>query len=123
MKTSLKRQQKCSKNPKINSKRKIDPFLQKARSLDRGQDLKGAYETYKSILKIDPSNVEAVSKMDEIIKRIEKQAKKIYREAIIDESLNYLHQAKEKFNEVRQITPSDSPYYRRAEIKLQNYTD
>ncbi|MCY4644883.1 MAG: FHA domain-containing protein [Bacteriovoracales bacterium] len=114
---------KMLKKSQDKLKEKITPFLQKARSLSEGQDLKGSYETYKDILEIDPSNVEAISKMEKIKKKIEKQAKKIYREAIIDESLNYLGKAKEKLNEVQQISPSDSLYYKRSENKLKRYTD
>lgn len=114
---------KLLKESQNNLKKQVNPLLAKAQSLDEGQDLKGAYRTYKEILKIDPSSVEAVERMDDIKGRIEKQAKRIYREAIIDESLNYLKKAKEKFQEVQQISPADSPYHKRAAGKLRSYTD
>ena len=102
---------------------KTAPLLKKAQSLSEGQDKKGAYEIYKEVLKIDPANTNIAVNMGEIKDSIERQAKKIYREAIIDESLNYLKQAKEKFQEVQQITPSDSPYHKRAKNKLKKYVD
>ena len=102
---------------------KIVPMLKKAQSLNEGQDKKGAYEIYKEVLKIDPANTNIAVNMGEIKDSIERQAKKIYREAIVDESLNYLKQAKEKFQEVQQITPSDSPYHKRAANKLKKYVD
>ena len=114
---------KMLKESKRNLKNQISPLLTKARSLNDGEDKKGAYETYKEILKIDPSNTEAVLKMDKVKENIEKQAKEIYREAIIDESLNYLKKAKEKFQEVQQITPADSQYHKRAANKLKKYTN
>ena len=39
----------------------IGPLLGKARSLNEGQDLKGAYETYNQILEFDPTNKEALN--------------------------------------------------------------
>ena len=111
---------KMLKESRSNLHNQITPLLSKARSLDEGKDQKGAYETYKEILKIDPSNTEAIFKMNKVRGSIEKQAKRIYREAIIDESLNYLKKAKEKFQEVQQITPVDSPYHKRATNKLEN---
>ena len=113
---------KILKESRSNLQNQIFPLLSKARSLDEGKDYKGAYETYKEILKIDPSNTEAIFKMDKVKGGIEKQAKRIYREAIIDESLNYLKKAKEKFQEVQQITPADSSYHKRATNKLEKYT-
>ena len=114
---------KMLKGAQANLKNQTLPLLQKAQSLDEGQDLKGAYETYKKILKINPAHTDAVIKMDKIKGRIDMRAKRIYREAIVDESLNYLKKAKEKFQEVQQISPTDSPYHKRAENKLKNYTD
>ena len=104
-------------------KESVDPLLTKAQSLQEGQDLKGAYEAYKDILKIDPTHAQAVSEMVKIKEVIEKQAQQIYREAIIYESLNYLKNAREKFLEVQQIAPTDSIYYERAKNKLKYYAE
>ena len=114
---------KMLKESQQNLRNQIVPLLTKARSLNEGQDLKGAYKTYKAILRVNPTNTEAIEEMIKIKEAIEKQAKRIYREAIVDESLNYLKDAKEKFQEVQQISPSDSPYHKRAENKLKNYTN
>lgn len=114
---------KMLKESQNNLKGQIIPLLKKAQSLNEGQDQKSAYRVYKEILRIDPSNTNAVLEMSKIRENIERQAKRIYREAIIDESLNYLKKAKEKFQEVQQITPPDSLYYKRAANKLKDYTD
>lgn len=101
----------------------IQPLLGKARSLKEGQDLKGAYETYLEILKTDPSSAEALDESNEIRERLKNRSKKIYREAIIAESLSLFDDAKEKFQEVQQVSPSDSEYYKKASEKLKDYLD
>jgi len=101
----------------------INPLLGKARSLSEGQDLKGAYEVYSEILKSDPTHVEALNEMNDIRDKLTIRSRKIYREAIISESLSLFNDAKEKFQEVQQISPSDSEYYQKATEKLKDYLD
>jgi hypothetical protein len=97
--------------------------LGKARSLKEGQDLKSAYETFLDILKIEPTNTEALNEADDIKNQLESRSKRIYREAIIAESLSLFGDAKEKFQEVQQISPTDSEYYKKASEKLRNYLE
>ena len=101
----------------------IQPMLGKARSLKEGQDLKGAYEQYAEILKLDQGSTEALNEMDEIRDILIARSKKIYREAIISESLSLFDDAKEKFKEVQQISPSDSEYYEKATNRLKEYLE
>ena len=101
----------------------LGPLVGKARSLKEGQDLKSAYEAYLDILKIEPTHAEALNEVDDIRSQLESRSKKIYREAIIAESLSLFSDAKEKFTEVQQISPSDSEYYRKASEKLKNYLE
>ncbi len=101
----------------------VGPLLGKARSLKEGQDLKGAYEIYIEIMNSDPSNAEALDESNEIRERLKNRSKKIYREAIIAESLSLFEDAKEKFQEVQQVSPSDSEYYKKASEKLKDYLD
>lgn len=101
----------------------LGPLIGKARSLKEGQDLKGAYETYLDALKIEPTNAEALNEIDEIRNLLESRSKKVYREAIIAESLSLFSDAREKFQEVQQISPSDSEYYKKASEKLKNYLE
>lgn len=101
----------------------ISPLLGKARSLKEGQDLKGAYETYIDVLGIDPTNKEGLDEVDAIRELLEIRSKKVYREAIISESLSLFGDAKEKFQEVQQISPTDSDYYKKATDKLKNYLE
>lgn len=108
---------------KANLANIIDPLLGKARSLKEGQDLKGAYESFSEALKYDPSNIEALDESSEINERLSNRSRKIYREAIIAESLSLFEDAKEKFQEVQQVSPSDSEYYKKASKKLKDYLD
>jgi len=101
-----------------NLENEIGPLLGKARSLKEGQDLKGAYEQYKLILQYDPSNVESLNQKSAILDELDAKSKKLYREAIINESLTLFEDAKQKFKEVQQISPSDSQYYKKATDKL-----
>ncbi len=101
----------------------IGPLIGKARSLKEGQDLKTAYETFLEILKIEPTNSEALNEVDDIRNTLESRSKRIYREAIIAESLSLFSDAKEKLQEVQQISPTDSEYYKKASDKLKNYLE
>lgn len=101
----------------------VAPLIGKAKSLLEGQDLKGAYEVYQQILRIEPSNAESLNQVGEIRDQLANRARKIYREAIIAESLSLFQDAKEKFQEVQQISPVDSDYYKKASEKLRDYLD
>lgn len=101
----------------------LGPLLGKARSLKEGQDYRSAYESFLEILKIEPTNTEALNEVDEIKSQLDARSKKIYREAIIAESLSLFGDAKEKFQEVQQISPTDSEYYKKATEKLRNYLE
>jgi tetratricopeptide (TPR) repeat protein len=101
----------------------IAPLTGKAKSLLEGQDLKGAYEVYQQILRIEPSNAESLNQIGEIREQLSSRARKIYREAIIAESLSLFQDAKEKFQEVQQISPVDSQYYKKASDKLKDYLE
>lgn len=101
----------------------LGPLLGKARSLKEGQDYKAAYEAFLEILKIEPTNTEALNEADDIKSQLDARSRKIYREAIIAESLSLFTDAKEKFLEVQQISPTDSEYYKKASEKLKNYLE
>ncbi len=101
----------------------VGPLLGKARSLKEGQDLKAAYEAYLDVQRIEPTNREALNEIDDIKSSLDARSKKIYREAIIAESLSLFSDAKEKFQEVQQISPTDSEYYKKATEKLRNYLE
>ena len=101
----------------------VDPLLAKARSLKEGQYLKGAYENYLQVLKHDPGHAESLNQMDNIRDILRIRSRKIYREAIISESLSLYNDAKEKFQEVQQVSPIDSEYYIRATEKLKEYLE
>lgn len=101
----------------------VAPLIGKAKSLLEGQDLKGAYEVYQQILRVEPSNAESLNQVGDIREQLSNRARKIYREAIIAESLSLFQDAKEKFQEVQQISPVDSEYYKKASDKLRDYLD
>ncbi len=111
------------KDSQSNLKELVGPLKGKARSLKEGQDLKAAYETYREIVKIDPSEEEAINELASIKQSLDKSARQVYRDALIDESLSLLKSAKEKFQEVQQIAPSDSQYHKKASAKLKNYVN
>ena len=101
----------------------LGPLLGKARSLKEGQDFKSAYEAFLEILRLEPTNSEALNEVDDIKSQLDSRSKRIYREAIIAESLSLFSDAKEKFQEVQQISPTDSEYYKKASDKLKNYLE
>ena len=100
-----------------------NPLFGKAKSMHEGKDFKGAYESYLEILNHDPGNIEALNEMSSIREKLRLQSRKVYREAIISESLSLFEYAKEKFQEVQQISPVDSEYYKKSTEKLKNYLE
>ena len=112
----LKKSQK-----KLSSK--INPLLGKARSFKEGQDLKRAYETYGTVLSHDPSNEESLNNRDSILQTLTNRSRKLYREALISESLSLFDEAKEKFQQVQQISPINSDYYNKATKRLIDYME
>lgn len=99
----------------------ISPLLSRARSLKKGQDLKGAYQLYLNVLKYDPTQLESLNEMDRIRKILKINSRKIYRDGLISESLSLFNDSREKFQEVQQISPTDSEYYEKASLKLKDY--
>jgi pSer/pThr/pTyr-binding forkhead associated (FHA) protein len=111
------------KTSKANLKNKISPMVGKARSLKEGQDLKAAYEQYLDVLIHEPTNVEALDELNEIRDILTMRSQRVYRDGLISESLMLFKEAKEKFQEVQQISPSDSDYYKKASLKLREYLE
>ena len=111
------------KDSKVKLKNLIEPLLQKAKSLEEGQDLKMAYETFGEVLRIDPSIVIALNGRERISSKLTRRSRKLYREALISESLSLFEQAKEQFQEVQQLSPINSEYYNKATDKLKDYLD
>jgi tetratricopeptide (TPR) repeat protein len=102
----------------------IDPLLLAARSAKSKEDLKDAYENYSKVLKINPGQDEAVTETKDLKEILNEKARKVFREAMYKESINLYIKAREKFQEVLLIAPSDSEYYQRAEARLKKlYVD
>ena len=101
----------------------LNPLLSKARSYKEGQDLKQAFETYGEVLKYNPVEEEALEEREVILKELKMRSRKLYREGLIAESMSSYGQAKEKFQEVLQVSPVGSDYYIKAANKLDNYLE
>jgi len=114
---------KMLKEAKIKLDAIVSPLIAKARSYKEGQDYKRAYETYGEVLKFNPASEEALNERDSILDRLDNNSKKIYREALISESLSLFSEAKEKFQQVQQISPINSEYYIKATEKLKDYLE
>ncbi len=105
-----------------NLSSQIAPLLEQARSAKAGEDYKEAYESYLQILQIDQGNDEAHREIAEIKDDLNLRAQKIFREAMVAESLSLFTESIDKYREVLQIAPSDSDYYRRAREKLREFS-
>ena len=103
---------------KRNLEDMISSPLEAARQLKQAQDLKNAYEKYSEVLQADPSHEESLIAAKEIKEILMNRARIVYRQALVSESISHFRKAKEKFQEVLLIAPSDSDYYKKAEDKL-----
>ncbi len=110
-----------------DSKKNLDnilkPLLKKAERMKEARDLKTAYKVYNKILDHDPENEKALNEMGNIRDDLFYRARRIYREALIDESLSFFKEAKEKFEDVKEMAPVGSPYFKKANEKLKNYIE
>lgn len=103
---------------KKNLDEQITGPLDKARQYKLSQDLKNAYENYNDVLRIYPTHEESLVAAREIKEVLMSRAKVVFRQALVSESISHFRKAKEKFQEVLLIAPSDSEYYKKAEDKL-----
>ncbi len=108
------------RDAKKNLAQIVSPLLGRARSFAEGQDLKRAYEVFGEVLKYEPSNEEAIIEREKIKDSLDNKAMRVYREALISESLSLFSDAKERLLEVQQIAPTDSDYYKKATEKLKS---
>ncbi len=95
-----------------------ESYLSKARAFKNGEDFKNAFESYQEVLKVNPTNVEAINESNSIKILIKSKAMNVYREGLISESISLHRDAKEKFEEVLQIAPIGSYYYSKAKERL-----
>lgn len=119
----IKKAQKMLNESRNSLNSRVGPLRGKAKSLRDGQDLKGAYELYGEVLELYPNDQEASDQRVEIREILNLRSRKVFREALISESLSLFQDAKEKFQEVQQISPTDSEYYKKGTDKLKNYVE
>ncbi|EPZ52042.1 FHA domain protein [Bacteriovorax sp. BAL6_X] len=108
------------KKSRQNLKNITGPLLGKARSLKEAEDLKASYEVFKEVLRYNPNELDAQSELDDINDILTRRARKVYRQGLISESLGSFEDAREKFQEVQQISPIDNEYYLKASERLKN---
>ncbi|POB12444.1 MULTISPECIES: FHA domain-containing protein [unclassified Halobacteriovorax] len=108
------------KKSRQNLKNITGPLLGKARSLKEAEDLKASYEVFKEVLRYNPNELDAQSELDDINDTLTRRARKVYRQGLISESLGSFEDAREKFQEVQQISPMDNEYYIKASERLKN---
>ncbi|MEH0860280.1 FHA domain-containing protein [Halobacteriovorax sp. DPLXC-1] len=108
------------KKSRQNLKNITGPLLGKARSLKEAEDLKASYEVFKEVLQYNPNEIDAQNELDDINEILTERARKVYRQGLVSESLGAFEEAREKFQEVQQISPVDNEYYIKASKRLKN---
>jgi|GEM_PF-7053489 len=93
-------------------------YLADAREYLSGDDFKNALEKYREVLKVNPSSSEAVKELNSLTQKLNGKAKLVYREGLVAESISLYDDAKSKYEEVLQVAPKESNYYKKAQKKL-----
>jgi pSer/pThr/pTyr-binding forkhead associated (FHA) protein len=107
-------------NNKLSSM--INPLMNEAEELrTKNTDLVKAKNLYIKVLNIDPKHEGAIRGLDAIRGVLHLQAKRLYAEAILAESVSDLAEAKEKFGRCEQAAPEGDVYKKRCQNKLQRY--
>lgn len=100
----------------------IDPKLKEAKAqLEEGGDLVKANDLYSDVLRVDPTNREAIDGKSGIRSTLHLRAKRFYAEAILAESVSDLSEAREKFDKCLRWAPEDDIYKRRCRSKLSRF--
>ena len=100
----------------------IDPLLQQAEEQRKpGGDLVKAKDLYLKILTIDPKHEGAIRGLESIRDILHLQAKRLYAEAILSESVSDLSEAKDKFIRCEKTAPEGDIYKQRCKNKLARY--
>jgi len=100
----------------------IDPKLREAKAqLEEGGDLVKANDLYTEVLRVDPSNREAIDGKSGIRSTLHLRAKRFYAEAILAESVSDLNEARDKFEKCLRWAPEDDIYKRRCRSKLSRF--
>jgi pSer/pThr/pTyr-binding forkhead associated (FHA) protein len=100
----------------------IDPLLREAANQrQEGGDLVKANDRYSDVLKVDPSNKEALQGKAAIKEILHTRAKRFYAEAILADSVSDLAEAKDKFEKCLRTAPEDDIYKKRCRSKLARF--
>ena len=95
-----------------------DPVLADAKAAEDAQDLPKAYALYEKATVIDPPHPAGYAGMARIKGVLHERAKGLYIEAVLAESYSDFETAKKKYQECKEVAPSDDVYFERAERKL-----
>jgi pSer/pThr/pTyr-binding forkhead associated (FHA) protein/tetratricopeptide (TPR) repeat protein len=99
----------------------LAPLMADAKQADDAQDYVKAMQGYEAALKIEPDSKEAGAAIDRIRGILHERAKVLFTEAIIAESYSDFSGARKKFQDCRQMAPTDDIYRARCERKLARY--
>jgi len=102
-------------------KSKLQPLLDEGLEFENAGQLSEAFSKYEEASRVDPREVGALEGMDRIRGTLDTQAKLLYTEAVILESLSDFTAARKKFLEILKVAPKDNRYYQRASDKLKEY--
>lgn len=107
---------------KTSIQQRINDALAEAKKLEDVGDLKKAFDAYQKADGIDPSRSPGESGMNRIRTTLHEKAKLFYIEAVVAESYSDYPTAKKKFQECKEVAPSDDIYFERATRKLARIT-
>ena len=99
----------------------LSTALQSCKTKFQAGSHKEAYDECSKILVEDPGNSEAVSMQTEIRRDLEKQMRRLYENAIIEENYGNVEAAKEHWKKILEKDLSDGNFFLKAKSKLKKY--
>lgn len=96
-------------------------LLKKAEAEYKKGNRKGAIQSLKKAIRINPGNPRVEDRIAEIVAELRKDMQPIYHEGILEESVGNVDTARQKFTKIMEISVPGEEYYDKAKMKMKKY--
>lgn len=102
---------------------RVDELLQGAQSAYQARNYKEAIEAAKKAKEFDSKSEKAAEFIGKVRRELNAQLRMVYEDAVIDEGIGRVQDARQKWKQITEKDTTDGEYYQKSRIKLRNYSD
>ncbi len=99
----------------------VSKYVSEANKAHDAQDYKTAILTIRKALALDPQNSRARDQITRSNKELLKKTRVMFQDAILEENLGNIENAKGKWKKIVEIDVPDGEYYKKSKIKMKKY--